>query len=281
MTARRRIADRVFGYLCLGAVLIAAILLVALLWSVFKDGAARLSGDFFKNFTSRLPARAGIKAAVWGSVWVIAVTSLIAVPLGVAAAVWLEEYNSRRNRLVDFIQLNISNLAGVPSIVYGLLGLAVFGRFLGMGRSILAASCTMALLILPMVIIVSQEALKAVPRSYREASFGLGATRWQTIRSQVLPNALPGILTGIILAVSRALGETAPLVVVGAVSYIAAVPKGLNDEFTVLPLQIFDWTSRPQKGFHDAAAAAIIVLLGILLILNGAAIFLRARAKQG
>lgn len=281
MTARRRFADRLFGFLCLGAVLVAGILLVALLWSVFKDGFARLNGDFFKNFTSRLPARAGIKAAIWGSVWVIAFTALIAVPLGVAAAVWLEEYNSRRNRLVDFIQLNIANLAGVPSIVYGLLGLAVFVRSLGMGRSILAASCTMALLILPMVIIVSQEALKAVPRSYREASFGLGATRWQTIRSQVLPNALPGILTGVILAVSRALGETAPLVVVGAVSYIAAVPKGVGDEFTVLPLQIFDWTSRPQKGFHDAAAAAILVLLGILLVLNGAAIFLRARAKRG
>ncbi|CAN5569250.1 phosphate ABC transporter permease PstA [soil metagenome] len=280
MTARRKIADRLFGFLCLGAVGVAGLLLVVLLWSVFKDGFSRLNGSFFENFTSRLPAKAGIKAAIWGSLWVIATTAFIAVPLGVAAAVWLEEYNSRRNRLVDFIQLNISNLAGVPSIVYGLLGLAVFVRSMGMGRSILAASCTMALLILPMVIIVSQEALKAVPRSYREASFGLGATRWQTIRHQVLPNALPGILTGIILAVSRVLGESAPLVVVGAVSYIAAVPKRLGDEFTVLPLQIFDWTSRPQSGFHDAAAAAIIVLLGILLVLNGAAIFLRARTRR-
>ncbi len=285
----RRAADRVFGYVCLAAIVIAGALLVLLLWSVVRDGWERLSAQFMTSYTSRIPSRAGIKAALSGTLWVIALTAMIAVPVGVAAAIYLEEYRTRKSRLTEFIQLNIANLAGVPSIVYGLLGLALFVRGLdlgwfqmpGLGRTILAGALTMSLLILPMVIIVSQEALRAVPSSYRDGSYALGATRWQTIRRQVIPAALPGILTGIILSVSRAMGETAPLIVVGAVTYIAAVPTGLGDKFTVLPIQIFDWSSRPQTGYHEAAAAAILVLLGVLLTLNSVAIVLRYRARRG
>ncbi len=266
--------------MCLSAILFAILLLVILLWTIAKDGIGRLDMQFLSDFTSRIPANAGIKAALFGTLYVIALTALIAVPVGVAAALYLEEFNLRRNRIVDFIQLNISNLAGVPSIVYGLLGLALFVRWFSLDRSILAGALTMSLVILPMVILVSQEALRAVPKSYREGSLALGATRWQTIRRQVLPSALPGVLTGVILSLSRAMGETAPLITIGAVTYISFVPKSPMDKFTVLPIQIFDWSSRPQKGFHDAAAAAIIVLLGVLLLMNGVAIVLRQRAVK-
>jgi len=277
---RRWVKDKMFEFICQLSVLLAVFILIALLWSVFSTGFGRVSSQFLTSFPSRIPQNAGVKAAILGSLWVVGITAVVAIPIGVAAAVYLEEYKIRDSKLTDFIQINISNLAGVPSIVYGLLGLELFVRLAGLGRSILAGSLTMTLLILPMVIIVSQEALKAVPRTIREASYGLGATRWQTIRYQVLPSALPGIMTGIILSLSRAIGESAPLITIGAVTYISSIPEGVNDRFTVLPIQIFDWSSRPQKGFQDAAAGAIVVLLAILLVMNSLAIILRARARR-
>lgn len=276
----RKVKDRIFSHACLGAILIAALLLVTLLWSIARDGIGVLNPGFFTHFTSRIPANAGLKAALFGTFWVVGLTALIAVPIGIAAAIYLEEWTLRKNRMTEFIQVNISNLAGVPSIVYGLLGLALFVRWMGFERSILAGALTMSLLILPMVIIVSQEALRAVPGSYRDGSYALGATQWQTIRSQVLPAALPGILTGIILSVSRAIGETAPLITIGAATYIASVPSKLSDRFTVLPLQIYSWSSMPKKEFHALAAGAIIVLLAVLLAMNSAAIYVRNRSGK-
>lgn len=275
----RKTKNRVFGWFCFGSILIAVLILIYLLGSIVIDGAPRLSTQFLDSFPSRLPGRAGIKAALFGTIWVVGLSAVIAVPIGVAAAIYLEELSVRRNRFTDLVQVNIANLAGVPSIVYGLLGLALFVRWLSLDRSILSGALTMALLILPMIILVSQEALKAVPQSFRDASLALGATRWQTIRRQVLPAAAPGIFTGIILAVSRAIGETAPLITIGAAT-AWFVPTKVTDSFTVLPVQIFDWSSRAQKGFHENAAAAILVLLIVLVTLNSIAIVLRARAQK-
>ncbi|MFZ4506267.1 MAG: phosphate ABC transporter permease PstA [Fimbriimonas sp.] len=280
ISSGRKLADRIFGLVCILAILFATVLLLILLGSIVHDGASRLSLDFFQSFSSRKPEEAGIKAAIMGTVWVIGLTTLIAVPIGVAAAVFLEEYTSRKTKFTEFIQLNIANLAGVPSIIYGLLGLALFVRWLALERSVISGALTMTLLILPMVILVAQEALRAVPYSIREGSYALGASRWQTIRGQVLPCALPGILTGVILSVSRAIGETAPLITIGAVTYIAFVPGDVRSKFTVLPIQIFDWSSRPQPAFHQTAAAAILVLLAILLGLNSIAIVLRYRSQR-
>lgn len=277
---RRRRADAIFKYLCFGAAGLGVLLLIVFLSKIWTDGIGRLSLDFIKNPLSARPARTGIWPAIVGSFYVMTLTALTAVPIGIAAAVYLQEFNSKKNRFIDFIQLNIANLAGVPSIVYGLLGLAVFVRWLALGQSIVAGALTMSLLILPMVIIVTQEALKAVPKSYREGSLALGSTKWQAIRLQVLPNAAPGILTGIILALSRAIGETAPLIVVGAASFVSQLPSTLSDRYTVLPIQIFDWASESRKGFNDAAASAIIVLIVVLLFLNSLAIYLRAKAQK-
>jgi phosphate transport system permease protein len=276
----RRVKDRFFTFLCLGATLAAVVLLVMLLWSIWEQGGKRLSAEFLTKHPSRRPSGSGILSPLMGSVWVIAITALFAIPIGVAAAIYLEEYSRKKNKFLEFVQVNIANLAGVPSIVYGLLGLAIFVRTMDLGRSILAGGLTMALLILPMVIIVSQEALRAVPSSYREGSLALGSTEWQTIRRQVLPNAAPGIFTGIILALSRAIGETAPLIIIGAVAFIREVPQSWNDSFTVLPMQIFNWTAEANQGFHEAAGAAIIVLLIVLLTMNGIAIFLRSRSGR-
>jgi phosphate transport system permease protein len=251
-----------------------------------------VSWDFLTQTMSSDPARAGVRTALLGSLWMIAITLMVAFPLGVAAAVYLEEY-STRSRISRLIQTNIDNLAGVPSIIYGMLGLAIFVRALepltsgaafGLtdtnGRTILSAGLTMALLILPVIIINAQEAVRAVPTSLREAAYGLGATRWQTVWGHVLPSALPGILTGTILAMSRAIGETAPLIVVGASTFIVADPNGPFSKFTALPIQIYNWTSRPQDLFRDIAAAAIVVLLGTLLSVNAAAILLRDRLRR-
>lgn len=279
ISSKRKFKDRLFSTCCAIAILIAMAVLVYLLGSIVVDGAPRLSMDFLNRFPSRLPARAGIKAALFGTLWVVGLSAVFAVPIGVAAAIYLEELTVRKNRVTEIIQINIANLAGVPSIVYGLLGLALFVRWLAFDRSILAGALTMALLILPMIILVSQEALRAVPKSFRDASLALGATRWQTIRRQVLPNAAPGIFTGIILAVSRAIGETAPLITIGAAT-AWFVPSKVTDSFTVLPIQIFDWSSRAQVGFHENAAAAILVLLIVLVFLNSIAIILRARSQK-
>ena len=275
----RKLKNKAFALFCLMSIVFAGLILVYLLATIIADGAPRLRADFFTSFTSRIPERAGIKAALFGTIWVVALSAVIAVPIGIAAAIYLEELNTKRNKFTEFVQVNIANLAGVPSIVYGLLGLALFVRWLAFDRSIISGALTMALLILPMIILVSQEALKAVPKSYRDGSLALGATRWQTIRKQVLPAAAPGIMTGIILAVSRAIGETAPLITIGAAT-TWAIPTKPTDSFTVLPILIFDWSSRPQKGFHETAAAAILVLLGVLLFLNSIAIILRARAQK-
>jgi phosphate transport system permease protein len=278
-TAGRQAKDRLFVAFGLLATLLGLIALGALLIDVIRDGAGRLSWSFFTNFPSRRPSEAGIFPALIGSMYVIGLTAAIAVPLGVAAAVHLEEYGGR-GRLSRLIEINIANLAGVPSIIYGLLGLGLFVRIMGMGRSVLAGACTLALLVLPVVILTTREALRAVPPSLREGSYALGATKWQTVWNQVLPAAFPGILTGLILAVSRAIGETAPLVTLGALTYVPFAPSDIWSPFTVLPIQIFVWVSRPQAGFAENAAAGIVVLLVLLLIINGTAIALRDRLQK-
>jgi phosphate transport system permease protein len=259
--------------------LLALAALAALLYDVAHDGLGRLSWEFITSPTSRRAERAGILTALVGSVYVISITALIAVPLGVGAAIHLEEYESR-GRLSQLIEINIANLAGVPSIIYGLLGLGLFVRFLGLGQSVLAGGATLALLALPVIIISTREALRAVPKSLREASYALGATKWQTIWHQVLPAALPGIMTGLILALSRAIGETAPLVTMGALLYVPFLPDSVWSPFTVLPIQIFNWVSRPQAAFAQNAAAGIVVLLGLLLAMNAVAIVLRDRFQR-
>jgi phosphate transport system permease protein len=256
--------------------------LVVLLADVLVDGVKWLSPTFFTEFPSRLPARAGIKSALYGTIWLMGLVALISFPLGVAAAVWLEEY-ARKGWFQTAIQTNIANLAGVPSIVYGILGLAIFVRWmfaLTGGRSVISGALTISLLVLPILIIAGQEAIRAVPNSIREASYGLGATKWQTVRHHVLPNAMPGILTGTILALSRAIGETAPLIMIGALTFIAFVPDGPRDQFTVLSIQVYNWVSRPQDDFRGLAAAAIIVLLALLLSMNALAIWLRNRYRK-
>ena len=274
--AGRRRAGKVFKALCLASIAFSVLMLITLLVDVVVDGAAWLTGEFLTSFPSRIPARAGIKPAILGSLWIMALVAAISFPFGVGAAIYLEEY-APRNRLTRVIQTNIANLAGVPSIVYGILGLAIFVRFFGFGRSILAGSATLALLVLPVVIIAAQEAIRAVPSSLREAAYGVGATRWQVVRHHVLPVAMPGILTGMILSLSRAIGETAPVIMIGALAFVAFEPTSPMDLFTVLPIQIFNWTARPQADFHGLAAAAIIVLLILLLMMNATAILLRNR----
>jgi phosphate transport system permease protein len=261
------------------ATLVGVVALIVLLVDIFRDGLGALDMDFLTSFASRFPERAGIKAALWGSIWILGLTALFSFPLGVGAAIYLEEY-APRNRLTRTIQTNIANLAGVPSIVYGILGLTLFVRALNLDRSVLSGALTLSLLILPVIIIASQEAIRAVPDSIRQGAYGLGATRWQTVRTQVLPMAMPGILTGTILALSRAVGETAPLILVGAVSFIAFTPGSAMDSFTVLPLQIFEWVGRPQPEWRNLAAAGIIVLLAILLSMNAVAILLRNRYQK-
>ncbi len=275
----RHTKGKIFAGVAMTATLFGVALLGVLLFDLITDGLPRLSWEFVISFPSRLTERAGIWPAVIGSIWVLVLTAVISFPLGVGTAIWLEEY-APNNRLRRIIQLNISNLAAVPSVVYGILGLAVFVRFFGFGRSILAGSATLALLILPVIIIAAQEAIKAVPPSIRFGAYALGATRWQVVRRQVLPMAFPGIMTGTILALSRAIGETAPLIVIGAVGYVAFLPQGVLDEFTVMPIQIYDWISRPQAEFHELAASGIVVLLIVLLTMNAVAILLRNRFQQ-
>jgi phosphate transport system permease protein len=276
---RRRLNGQIFYALCLLAVVIALAMLAALLYNVLFQGLTRLSWDFLTSFPSRFPERAGIQAALLGSVYVVGLAGGLAFILGLGAAIYLEEY-SARSWFARIVQLNIANLAGVPSIVYGILGLEIFVRFLELGKSVLAGSLTLALLVLPIVIIAAQEAIRAVPPTLREGGYALGATRWQVIWHLVLPYSFPGILTGMILAVSRALGETAPLIVMGALTFVPFAPDGPLSRFTVLPIQIFNWTSRPQEGFHVNAAAGIIVLLVLLLTMNGVAVFLRNKLQK-
>ncbi len=286
-----RFYDRLFAVVGFSATTIGLVVLGVLLADVLSDGLPRLDWQFVASYPSRKPDQAGILAAWVGTAWLMGLTGLIALPLGIAAATYLEEY-ARKNALTDFIEINIANLAGVPSIIYGLLGLGLFVRWMGLDRSLLAGAMTLSLLVIPVVILSSREALRAIPRSVREASYALGASRWQTIRHQVLPAALPGILTGIILAMSRAIGETAPLMAIGALTYVGFLPGGdlfskfpinldcLLEPFSALPIQIFNWVSRPQKAFSINAAAGILVLLLITFIMNGMAIYLRYRHQK-
>jgi len=275
----KRIGDRLlasFGFL---VTLLALIALGALIYDVARDGVGRLSWQFLTSYPSRRPEEAGILAALVGSLFVISLTALMAVPVGIAAAIHLEEYGGR-GRVAQIIEINISNLAGVPSIIYGLLGLGLFVRIMGMDRSVLAGASTLALLALPVIILATREALRAVPSSLREGSYALGATKWQTIWHQVLPAALPGVLTGVILALSRSIGETAPLITIGALTYVPFMPTDVWSPFTVLPIQIFNWVSRPQAAFAENAAAGIVVLLAVLLLMNAMAIAMRDRFSR-
>jgi phosphate transport system permease protein len=273
------VKDRLFHLVALAALLVGITALGVLIWDVWRDGGSRLSWQFLTSFPSRRASDAGIYHAIVGSIFVITLTGLLALPVGVAAAIYLEEYGTR-SRIARLIEINISNLAAVPSIIYGLLGLGLFVRVLAMERSVMAGASTLALLVLPVVILSTREALRTVPKSIREGSYALGATKWQTIWFQVLPMALPGILTGLILALSRAIGETAPLITIGALTYVPFAPDSIWSAFTVLPIQVFNWVSRPQADFQVNAAAGIIVLLALLLVMNATAIVLRDRYQR-
>ena len=271
--------NKVWKFFFFLATTFALVTLAILLYRIVTQGVDYLTIDFLTNFASRFADKAGIKAALIGSLWLMAVVAPVSIILGVGTAIYLEEY-AKKNRLNDFIRMNISNLAGVPSIVFGLLGLTIFVRMLGLGKSVLAAGLTMSLLILPVIIVAAQEAIRAVPNEQREASYGMGATKWQTILHVVLPAAIPGILTGSILAMSRAIGETAPLVVIGIPVILQFLPNGLLSQFTALPMQIYDWAKRPQEAFQYVAAAGILVLMTVLLLMNSIAIFIRNKFQK-
>lgn len=277
---RRRHMASLFKYSCIALTGLTVIALITLLVHVSRQGFTYLDWQFLTSLPSRKPDQAGIKVALFGTLWIISLTAAIAVPIGVAAAVYLEEY-AKPTRLNRFLEVNLSNLAGVPSIVYGILGLAVFVRWAGLGRSIISGALTMALLILPVIILASREAIRAVPKSIRLAAFAIGATRWETIRHHVLPSALPGILTGIILAISRAIGETAPLIMVGAAAAIFSSPSSPMSEYSALPIQIYTWAARPGEEFQKVAASGIIVLLVVLLMMNATAVYIRNRSRKG
>ncbi len=276
LSKRYRI-DSLFSAAAWTAVTLLVLVLALLIGDVLVDGAARLSWDFLTSFPSRKAEEAGLLSALVGTIWVMVIVAVVSFPLGVGAGIYLEEF-AEDSWFARAIEININNLAGVPSIIYGLLGLQVFVRWMEPitgGRSILSGALTLALLILPVVIVATRESLRAVPDSLRQAGFALGATRWQVVCNQVLPLALPGILTGTILALSRAIGETAPLITIGALTFISFLPEDLQSPFTVLPIQVFNWISRPQEAFHTNSAAGIIVLLGVLLLMNSSAVLLR------
>jgi len=276
---KNRIKDRIFEYFGIASTFFGLVILAIFIGNILIDGLARIDWDFMTNLPSRKAEKAGIFTAWAGSLWILGLTALIAFPLGVSAGVYLEEYG-KKSRLSSLLEVNISNLAGVPSIIYGLLGLEIFVRVFKMGNSILAGAFTLSLLVLPIIIVATRESIRAVPPSIRAASYGLGATKWQTIWHQVLPSSMGGILTGVILAISRAVGETAPLIVVGALAYVPFAPSSPMDEFTVMPIQIFNWVSRPQHGFTINAAAAIIILLIITFVMNGIAVYLRNKWEK-
>ncbi len=277
--AARVAGDRLLQSMGLLVLALALVALTLLIHDVFSDGWARLSWQFLTSPPSRFAAAAGIYPQLLGSLYVMVLTAALSLPLGIGAAVYLEEYGGG-GRAARIIEVNIANLAGVPSVIYGLLGLGLFVRAFALGPSVLAGGATLALLVLPVVILSTREALRTVPMSAREGSYALGATQWQTIWHQVLPGALPGIFTGLILAMSRAIGETAPLITIGALTYIPFAPTGLDSPFTVLPIQIYNWVSRPQAAFAENAAAGIVVLLVLLLTMNAVAVVLRDRFQK-
>ncbi len=284
--------DLVFGILGVAALALAILTLLALFTNMAIEGIPRLTGDFFTNFPSRRAGQAGILSAWVGSLLVMLVTGLVAVPIGIAGAIYLEEY-ARKNWFTDIIEINISNLAGVPSIIYGLLALGLFVYQFGLGQSILSAGLTLALLILPIVIVTTREAMRSIPQTVREAAYACGASQWQVVSQHLLPYSTPGILTGVIIGLSRAIGETAPIITIGALTFIAFLPPvpgagdppaGLFDwlwsPFTVMPIQMFNWTSRPDPAFHQNAAAAGFVLVFMTLLMNAVAIWLRYRLRR-
>ncbi len=301
--AQRSLSNRVFLWLCLCAINIAVVVLLLLLVSIVWQGWGTLSWQFLGNFASRKPSEAGIAASLWGSVWVCTICGIVALPLGIGTAVFLEEF-AKKTRFTRVVQTNIMNLAGVPSIVYGILGLTAFARMFGVfgtnaddalawgdpeslwylqlpfGSSVLAGGLTLMLVILPVVIISTQEALRSVPSSLRAGAMALGATRWQTVWGITLPAAIPGIMTGAILSMSRAIGESAPLLVLGGILLVFNTPQNLMSDFAILPLQIYNWAGRPQPAFHEIAASAIMVQLVVLLVFNGVAVFIRQKLQK-
>jgi phosphate transport system permease protein len=270
---------RIFERCCAAVTWASVFLLAVLLFQVCADGLGWLDWQFFNSFPSRFPDRAGIKSALVGTLWMIALVAVFSIPVGISSALYLEEF-AGKGKFAKFVELNISNLSGVPSIVYGILGLAIFVRYFALERSLISGALTMSLLILPTIIIAGREAIRGVPMSIRYAALSLGATRWQTTWAHVLPASFPGIMTGVILALSRAIGETAPLILIGAMTFVAFLPQGPMDSFTALPIQIYNWVSRPQPEFHELAAAGIIVLLVVLLLMNATAIYIRSRTER-
>jgi phosphate transport system permease protein len=277
--ARRQALSRLSRYVLLAASLIGVAVLLALGYETVREGASRLSWDFVNSYPSRFADRAGLRSSILGTAWVMGATVVMAFPISIGTAIWIEEF-APRNRLLTVVKLNLANLAGVPSIIYGILGLALFSRYLGLGPSILAGALTLSLMIIPMTVIASQEAIRQVPPSIRDGSLALGATHWQTVRHHVLPGAMPGIMTGVILAVSRAVGETAALIMIGAFTFIAFDNTKLTDDFTTVPIQIYNWTIRPQQEFRQNAAAAIIILMVAVVSLNLIAAIIRERFRR-
>lgn len=278
--AKRQTIDRVFHIILIAATLFGIVMLGILMRQIFIDGLKYLDLDFLTSMPSRFAKKAGIYSALAGTVVTMLLTAMSAIPVGIGTAIYIEEYADQDKWYNKLIQVNIANLAGIPSIVYGMLGLGLFVQTLGLGRSLLSGALTLALLILPVIIVSTREALKSVPRELRQGSLALGATKWQTTIRVVVPAALPGIMTGSILALSRAIGEAAPLIMVGAAGFVAYLPKSIFDSFTVLPIQIYNWTSRPQAEFHELAASGIIVLMAIMLFFNAVAILLRNKYQQ-
>jgi len=276
---RNRIKDSIFKYWAMGCTLFGIVMLSIFLINILIDGVGRINWQFLSSLPSRKAENAGIYTAVMGTVWIMVLTAIIAIPIGVLAGVYLEEYG-KKSRLANLLEINITNLAGVPSIIYGILGLEIFVRTINLGVSLLSGALTLSLLILPVIIVATRESIKAVPKTIREASYAMGATKWQTISKQILPAASGGIFTGVILALSRAIGETAPLIIVGALTYVPFAPTSPMDKYSVLPMQIFNWISRPEPEFATNAAAAIIILLLITFLMNGIAIYLRNRWQK-
>jgi len=293
LVAKANRQDFRFAILGFVVLVVAMVTLLALVLDFMIDGVPRIDADFLLNYPSRRPERAGILSAWVGTTLVMLTTAALAVPIGVAAGIYLEEY-APKNWLTDIIEINVTNLAGVPSIIYGLLALGLFVQTLRLGQTVLVAGMTLALLILPIIIVATREALRSIPLEIREAAYGLGADKWQVVSMYLLPAARPGILTGAIVGMSRAIGETAPIITIGALTFIAFLPpppvqstfpfinfEWLNSPFTVMPIQMFNWISRPQAGFHVAAAATGVILLAMTLLMNGLAIYIRYRIRRG
>jgi len=276
---KNRLKDKAFQWFGIACTIFGLLVLAIFIGDIIAEGIARIDWKFLTSYPSKRPEKAGLYSAMMGTLWMLGLTAIIAIPLGIGAGIYFEEY-AKKSRLANILEINLANLAGVPSIIYGLLGLEIFVRSMGMGTSLLAGACTLSLLILPIIIVSTREALRAVPNIIRQSSYGMGANTWQTIWHQILPASMGGILTGIILSLSRAIGETAPLIVTGALAYVAFVPETPMDQYTVMPMQIFNWISRPQHGFQVNAAAGIIILLCITFLLNGIAVFLRNRWQK-